>query len=150
MCWCSSFIIISWMWLWLKSISNKKEESKCMGAFLQKERITVSHGQCIHTQWILRDPLDCSLPGSSVHGTLQARILEWVAISFSREFSWPRDQTHVSWVSYIGRWILYHCTTWEDPASYRPLLISTVLDWNLLNEEPDIGLITRSLFGKWS
>ena len=58
-----------------------------MGAFLQKERITVSHGQCIHTQWILRDPLDCSLPGSSVHGTLQARILEWVAISFSREFS---------------------------------------------------------------
>ena len=37
------------------------------------------------------DPMDCSPPGSSVHGILQARILEWVAISFSREFSQPRD-----------------------------------------------------------
>ena len=40
-------------------------------------------------------PLDHSLPGSSVHGILQARILEWVAISFSRGSSWPRDQTWV-------------------------------------------------------
>ena len=39
------------------------------------------------------DPMDCSPPGSSVHGILQARVLEWVAISFSRESSWPRDQT---------------------------------------------------------
>ena len=39
------------------------------------------------------DPMVCSLPGSSVHGILQARILEWVAISFSRGSSWPRDQT---------------------------------------------------------
>ena len=41
-------------------------------------------------------PLHCSPPGSSVHGILQARILEWVAISFSSESSWPRDQTHIS------------------------------------------------------
>ena len=40
-------------------------------------------------------PLDHSLPGSSVHGILQARILEWVAISFSRGSSWPKDQTWV-------------------------------------------------------
>ena len=39
----------------------------------------------------LCDPMDCSLPGSSVHGIFQARILEWVAISFSREFSQTRD-----------------------------------------------------------
>ena len=45
------------------------------------------------------DSVECSpLPGSSVHGILQARILEWVAISFSRESSEPRDRT---WVSYI-------------------------------------------------
>ena len=44
----------------------------------------------------LCDPMDCSLPGSSVHGILQARILEWVAISFSRGSSRPRDQTQVS------------------------------------------------------
>ena len=47
------------------------------------------------------DPMDCSLPGSSVHGILQARVLEWVAISFSRGSSWPRDRTHVSCVSHI-------------------------------------------------
>ena len=84
----------------------------------------------------LCDPMDCSLPGSSIHGILQARVQEWVAISFSRGSSQPRDRTRVScipgrrfnrWatkgspygfpnpgikpecpVSCIGRWILYH------------------------------------------
>ena len=40
--------------------------------------------------------VDCSLLGSSVHGVSQARILAWVAISFSRGSSWPRDQIHIS------------------------------------------------------
>ena len=44
----------------------------------------------------LCDPVDCSPPGSSVHGILQARVLEWVAISFSRRSSQPRDQTRIS------------------------------------------------------
>ena len=44
----------------------------------------------------LRDPMDCSPPGSSVHGIFQARVLEWVAISFSRRSSRPRDWTLVS------------------------------------------------------
>ena len=44
------------------------------------------------------NPMDCSPPGSSLHGFLQARVLEWVAISFSRGSSWPRDRT---WVSHI-------------------------------------------------
>ena len=44
----------------------------------------------------------------SVHGILQAIILEWVIISFSRGSSRPRDQTHISYVSCIGRWVLYH------------------------------------------
>ena len=47
----------------------------------------------------LCDPVDCSLPSSSVHGILQARILEWVVISFSRGSSRPRDRT---WVSRTG------------------------------------------------
>ena len=46
--------------------------------------------------------------GSSVHGILQARILQWVAISCSRGSSWPRYETHFFWVSSIGKWILYH------------------------------------------
>ena len=53
----------------------------------------------------LCDPMDCSPPGSSVLGILQARILKWVAIPFSRGFSWCRDWT---WVSCTGRQILYH------------------------------------------
>ena len=44
----------------------------------------------------LRDPMDCSLPGSSVHGIFQAIVLEWIAISFSRGSSQPRDRTQVS------------------------------------------------------
>ena len=48
---------------------------------------------------ILCDPMDCSWPGSSVHGILQARILEWVAISFSRRTSQPRNWTWVSGIA---------------------------------------------------
>jgi len=53
----------------------------------------------------LRDPTDCSWPGSSVNRIAQARILKWVAISSCKGSSQPRDQTHVSC---IGRRILYH------------------------------------------
>ena len=62
---------------------------------------------CVLSQ-TLWDPMDCSLPGSTVRGVLQARIPEWVAISFSRGYSWPRDRTCVF---HIGRWILYHWAT---------------------------------------
>ena len=61
-----------------------------------------SVAQACLTLW---DPTDCSLPGSSVSGILQARILELVAISYSRGSSQPKDQTHISC---IGRWVLYH------------------------------------------
>ena len=47
----------------------------------------------------LCDPMDCNLPGSSIHGIFQARILRWVAISFSRASSAPRDGTHVSCIA---------------------------------------------------
>ena len=49
----------------------------------------------------LCDPMDCSLPHSSVHGIFQARVLEWVAISFSRGSSRPRDRTQISGI--VGR-----------------------------------------------
>ena len=65
----------------------------------------------------LRDPMDWGPPGSSVHGILQARILEWLAISYSRASSQDRDQAQVSCVSCIGRRILSHCATWEAPSS---------------------------------
>ena len=63
--------------------------------------------------------IDWSPPGSSIYGILQARILEGAVISFSRGSSRLRDQIHIS---YIGRLIIYHGTTWEAwltlPALY--------------------------------
>ena len=56
----------------------------------------------------LCDPMDCSPPGSSIHGILQSRILEWVAMPSSRGSSQPRDRTHISYVSCTDRRILYH------------------------------------------
>ena len=56
----------------------------------------------------LCDLVDCNPPGSSVHGILQARILEWVLIPSSTGASQPRDQTQVSYVSCTGRQVLYH------------------------------------------
>ena len=61
----------------------------------------------------LHNPVDCSLSGSSVHGILQVRILEWVAMPSSRGSSRPRDQNWVSYVSCIGRQVLSHWATWE-------------------------------------
>ena len=68
---------------------------------------------CMHAQpcLTLYDPMGCNPPGNSVHGILQAGILERVAISNSRGSSQPKDQTHVSLVSCIGRWILYRWAT---------------------------------------
>ena len=54
------------------------------------------------TRWIAAHQVDCSPPGSSVHGIFQARILEWVAISFSKGSSWSRDWTHTFCVSCIA------------------------------------------------
>ena len=54
------------------------------------------------------DPMDCSPPGSSVHGSLQARVLEWVAMPSSRGPFQPRDRTRISYVSCIGRQVLHH------------------------------------------
>ena len=53
------------------------------------------------------DPMGVSPPGSTVHGILQARILEWVAVPYYRGSSRPRDWTGISYVSYIGRQVLY-------------------------------------------
>ena len=71
-----------------------------------------NENMCVRAQSCLTlcNPIE---PGSFVHGIFQARILEWVATSFSRGSSQPRDRTPVSWVSYILRGILYHCVIWE-------------------------------------
>ena len=59
----------------------------------------------------LCNSMDCSPQGSFVHGIIQPRLLQEVAISYFRGSAWPTNWTHVSCVS--CRQILYHCTTWE-------------------------------------
>ena len=68
---------------------------------------------------ILCDPMDCGPPGSSVHGILQAKILEWVAISFSRRSSQLRDGTQVSCIT--GRYF-YHLN--HQGSSIKVILVS--------------------------
>ena len=78
---------------------------------------------CVH---LFCDSVDSSPPGSSVHGISQARILEWVAISFHRASSQPRDQTCISCV---GWQVLYHWGTWEACISWACQYLSTSWDF---------------------
>ena len=61
-------------------------------------------------------PMDCGPPASSVHGILQARTLEWAAISFSRRSSWPRNRTQVS--SIAGRFFI-NWAMWEAQSAIK-------------------------------
>ena len=74
------------------------------------------HTKSLQSCLTLCNPMNHSLLGSSVHGILQSRILEWVAMSFSRGSSRPRDQTLISFVSCIGRWVLYHLRHLGSPV----------------------------------
>ena len=85
------------------------------------KKISGMFNLCVHTWSVVSNsfsPMDCSLPGSPVHGFFQARILERVAISYSKGSSLPRDWTCISCISCTGRWILYHCVTWGDHNLY--------------------------------
>ena len=74
----------------------------------------------------LRNTMECSPPGSSVYGILQARILEWVAICFSRGRSQPRDPTLIS---YTGRRVLYHWVTRGPLSTFITTSHTRNLDW---------------------
>ena len=81
----------------------------------------------------LCDPMDCSLPGFSVHGILQVRILEWVAISFSRGSFWPRDQTQGFCIA--GRFF----TIWAACEPPKYLQLKTIF-WFPLHPSPLPGV----------
>ena len=116
-------------------ISPKKTYTSPQGIWKHAQLLCM-HAKSLQSCPTLCDPMDCSLPGSSVHGILQARILEWAAISFSRGSSQPRDWTCISYVSCIGRQVLYHdrClglwVTGEQKGFYS-LLLTHYLAQNL-------------------
>ena len=95
------FWIRACMWL---ALTNKMQQ-KCA-----TPKVLVSQS-CL----TLYDPMDYSPSGFSVHGLSQARILEWVAISFSRGSSWPRDWTCVSWIA--GRFLTIWATREATPKA---------------------------------
>ena len=96
------------------------------------------------TQWCptLCDPMDCSLPGSSVRGILQARILEWVAIFFSRESSWSRDQPLVSCIA--GRFFTIWATR-EASAGWNRCIFLQLIS-QVLSDRMTVTLATVPYF----
>ena len=84
--------------------SKNKFSTKCMSSCINILSVCLSAQSCM----TLYTHMDYSLPGSSVHGILQAKILEWVVDSSSKGSSQPRDQSHIFYVSCIGGQILYH------------------------------------------
>ena len=106
---CNKTAVIKTGWPWPKDRQVKWIELR-----IQKCAHTcVLHAKSLQSCLTVCDPTDCSRPGSSVHGILQARILQWVAISFSRGSSWSRDRSCVSSVSWTGRWTLTTSAIWE-------------------------------------
>ena len=101
---------------------NRKKSSVCQRLVMWRNSYStkdfwteLNWTDVAHSCLTLCSPVDCSPPGSSVHGILQARILEWVAISFSRGSSQPRDRTQVSHI--VGR----HFNLWatrEAPKDF--------------------------------
>ena len=80
-------IKVYWMNTWVNIIKADDHQIECYVYLVAQSGLT------------LCNPIDCSPPGSSVHGIPQTRILEWVAIPFSRGSSWPRNQIQVSYIA---------------------------------------------------
>ena len=83
--------------------------------------IYMSLTACLLGCSVVYSSMDCNPPGSSVHGILQARRLECVAMHSFRGSSWLRDWTRVSYVSCIGRWVLYHLHHLGSPGTSQYL-----------------------------
>ena len=97
--------------MWNSSLSDVYPPTVLYPSHCGSNRILV----CVYAQLYvtLCNPMDVAPPVSSVYGTFQARILEQIAISYSRGSSQPSEWSHISCVSCIGRHVLYHCTSWK-------------------------------------
>ena len=99
--------------MWLGKIQEKGKKHEKMVEVL-----------VIQSCMTLCNPMDCSPQGFSVHGILQARILEWVAIPFSRRSPWPRDQAQVPCIA--GRFVIVWATR---EASIHGVAESNTAEW---------------------
>ena len=108
------------LWLW----KSRRSRSLMLTSFSGTRYTTAAVAKSCLT---LCNPVDCSLPGSSAHGILQARILEWVVMPSFRGSTQPRNWTQVSYISCIGRRVLYHQCHVGSPL-YRDALIWFLLE----------------------
>ena len=117
-----------WEILWYKSytihIGSKNRTSQNTGRRSQrkyKEKDILCSCVCAESLQscpALCSPMRCNLLGSPVHMVLQARVLVWVSMPFSRGSSWLRNPSHISQVSCIGRWIPYHYGHLGKPSMF--------------------------------
>ena len=99
----------------------------------QYRKVKESESEVSQSCPTLCDPMDCSLPGSSIHGIFQARILEWVTISFSRRSSQLRDWT---WVCHIvGRCFTFWATREAEQTAIWP---SKSHCWAYTSRKPEL------------
>ena len=103
--------------MWVQSLDQDDPLEEEMEDFIFN-LLSIKFSMCVHAKLLqlclnLCNPMECNPPDSSVHVILQARILEWMAMPFSRGSFPLRDQTQVSYVSWIGRQFLYSGATWE-------------------------------------
>ena len=110
---------ITQQWKWMKKLFQLKYFDKTTlskkGKCRKIHSDTVYMLKSIQLCSTLCDPMDCSLPGSSVHGILQARTLEWGAVPSPRGSSRPRDWTRISYVS---------CISWQVPQLNRWIFLN--------------------------
>ena len=113
----------------------------------------------------LCDPKDWGPPSSSVHGILQARILEWVAVPFSRRFSQPRDQTQVSLMAgiFFIVWVTREALSWQytDLNAWRAKQLSPLkipkekrrtalqFPWHMLTHEQRYHTLGEGSYGQF-
>ena len=134
--------IIKWG-LYFSHIAVKNKKSNICEVLAAQSCLTFCH------------PMDCSLPGSSVHRLLQARNLKWVAIPFFRGSSWPRDQTQVLWIA--GRFFTFWCTA-EAPTYVkvpRKLVAITIVFGMLLlsllwDTDKSVGVTVISFISEYT
>ena len=126
----------AWIWdslhLWgsVSPPGEDQETRECGGDSITYDVLSILTS-CIKNVWMhahsaVSDSLwlhDCSLPGSFLHGTLQAGTLVWVAISSSRGSSRPRDRTQAFCSSCTGRRVLYHWAIWEAQTNNASKLL---------------------------
>ena len=114
--------IESQSWTWLSNWTKTTIKSLCVCVCVC---VCAELLSCI---WLaLCDSMDCSPPGSSVHGIFQAKILQWVAVSSSKGSFRPRDWTHISYVSCTGKQIFIATEPSGKPLSdFRPDLTSAI------------------------